>query len=189
MSSTTLDTFQTLQGRGRATTAEALALFDQLDPVALEWMMGRWRGSEFPTGHALDGVLTVANWYGKEFVNPDCVHPLVCLDNHNRLFNLAVNPTLFKVMLKLPLPKHPALKPLFTWLNAQQKTAASQAHLRLVDFRGKVSAAMIYNELPIQDVFRKVDENTVLGLMDYGEFPEPFFFVLQRDIPETSPLA
>ena len=38
-----------------------------------------------------------------------------------------------------------------------------------------------YDNLPINDVFRKVDDNTVLGIMDLKGMKQPFFFVLRRD--------
>ncbi len=40
------------------------------------------------------------------------------------------------------------------------------ARIREILFRGKVSSAMMYNYLPIIDHFRKVDENTLMGVMD-----------------------
>ncbi len=40
---------------------------------------------------------------------------------------------------------------------------------------------MIYDEKPIHDVFRKIDENTVLGWMDLKQQAQPYFFILQRD--------
>ena len=40
------------------------------------------------------------------------------------------------------------------------------AHIKEVEFRGKVSTGMHYNHLPIVDHFRRVDENTLLGVMD-----------------------
>lgn len=47
--------------------------------------------------------------------------------------------------------------------------------------RGEPNAAMIYNQLPIMDFFRKVDHNTVLGLMDNPTIrSHNFFFVLRR---------
>jgi len=39
---------------------------------------------------------------------------------------------------------------------------------------------MIYDYLPINDSFRKVDDNTVLGIMDFKNSHQPFFFVLKR---------
>lgn len=65
-------------------------------------------------------------------------------------------------------------------INSLLKTEASQARLRMMDYRGKVSATMIYDYLPINDSFRKVDENTVLGIMDWKNSSQPFFFVLKR---------
>ena len=59
-------------------------------------------------------------------------------------------------------------------------TALGQARLREVSFRGKVSAAMVYDDLPVIDHFRKLDENTVLGLMDPKGRPVDFFFHLTR---------
>ena len=40
---------------------------------------------------------------------------------------------------------------------------------------------MVYDNLPINDVFRKVDEDTVLGVMDLKGMKKPFFFVLRRE--------
>jgi hypothetical protein len=40
---------------------------------------------------------------------------------------------------------------------------------------------MIYDTLPINDSFRKVDDNTVLGLMGFKDIPQPFFFLLRRE--------
>jgi len=60
-------------------------------------------------------------------------------------------------------------------------TRRSQARLRLTEYRGKSSATMIYDSLPINDVFRKVDENTVLGIMDMKGVAQPFFFILRRE--------
>jgi hypothetical protein len=47
--------------------------------------------------------------------------------------------------------------------------------------RGKVSATMIYDQLPINDVFRKLDDNTVIGVMDNKHEKEPLFFKLSRE--------
>lgn len=44
---------------------------------------------------------------------------------------------------------------------------------------------MAYRDKPVVDVFRLVDESTVLGLMDYPGMSKPCFFVLHRD-PQTS---
>ena len=57
----------------------------------------------------------------------------------------------------------------------------SAARLRMTTYRGKPSATMVYDNLPINDVFRKVDDDTVLGVMDLKGMKTQFFFVLRRD--------
>jgi hypothetical protein len=59
------------------TLERALELFDRLEPVAPEEVLGRWRGEGFPTGHPLDGLLEAWHWHGKRFDSPEEVHPLV----------------------------------------------------------------------------------------------------------------
>ena len=46
---------------------------------------------------------------------------------------------------------------------------------------GVATAAMVYDTLPIIDVFRRVTADRVLGLMDLRGLTEPFFFLLDRD--------
>ena len=82
---TTLEKFQTTLQQGKTSTDEALKLFDELEPVDLEFMMGRWKGAGFDTNHPMDGLLEAFNWYGKEFIAPDHVHPLLFLDGNNKI--------------------------------------------------------------------------------------------------------
>jgi hypothetical protein len=49
----------------------------------------------------------------------------------------------------------------------------------MIEHRGVVTATMSYDALPINDHFRRVDDATLLGVMDLRGAP-PFFFVLRR---------
>lgn len=60
-------------------------------------------------------------------------------------------------------------------------TNKPRARLRMTEYRGKVSATMVYDQQPINDVFRKVDDNTVMGVMDTKGMSLPFFFMLERE--------
>ena len=60
------------------------------------------------------------------------------------------------------------------------RTTKPKARLRRMEYRGVVSATMIYDALPILDIFREVDQATLLGLMDLRGMPQPFFFILRR---------
>lgn len=164
----------------RCTTEEALTLFDSLDAVSIDFMLGRWRGSEITTGHPMDGLLGLANWYGKEFVSADCVHPLLFSNGSGEVFKVVPHDQMMKFALGFSIPKNDLVKSASTLLTSLLKTEKSQARLRMMEHRGKLSATMIYDYLPINDVFRKVDEQTVLGLMDYKASTQPFFFSLTR---------
>lgn len=168
--------------KGRQTTEEALALFDMMEPVPLDFMRGRWRGAGLETGHRLDGLLEASHWYGKEFVDADHVHPLLFQDRAGELFK--VNPSLMPMGLvsRLNMPKTALIGRFFLALKPILRTQVSKARMRLTEYRGKVSATMVYDHLPIHDVFRKVDENTLLGIMDLKGVEQPFFFILRRDL-------
>ena len=60
------------------------------------------------------------------------------------------------------------------------RAQAPKARLRNVEHRDKITAAMVYDQLPIIDVFRRVDDTRLLGLMDMRAFRLPYFFVLSR---------
>ncbi|CQA03863.1 Uncharacterised protein [Mycobacteroides abscessus] len=169
------------------TTQEALTFFDNLEPIRAEELIGqRWHGGEVPTGHSMDGILTVSGWYGKQFDDVDHVHPLLFSDGGGDIF--AVDPMLAPMGLagrvsgltESPMVKRTsptalsALKPLI-------RTTKHRARLRNIEFRGVVSAAMVYDHKAIIDHFRKVDDATLLGIMDLRDMDQPYFFTLRRD--------
>jgi hypothetical protein len=161
--------------------AQALGLFDSLEPVEPEAMLGSWRGEGFPTGHPLDGLLEAWHWHGKRFESREEVHPLVFRAVGGGLVN--VDPSRVQVAL-LRAPWVGALKPcggLFPWLAPLVATRRSAARLRSTLYRGKVSAAMLYDQQPIVDVFRRLDPGRLLGVMDCKGMAQPFFFVLRRE--------
>jgi hypothetical protein len=168
--------------RDGASAGDALAYFDGLPAAPTEAMFGRWRGSGLPTGSPLDGLLETYGWYGKEFVDAETVHPLLFLDRagHPR----PVDPALLPIGLlrdRTDLAAHPLTVRAFTGVRPALFTRKPKARLRAVEHRGVVTAAMVYDALPIIDVFRRVDPDTLLGLMDLRGLPQPFFFLLRRD--------
>jgi hypothetical protein len=162
--------------------AEALAYFDSLPVVAPVEMHGRWRGSGLVTGSPLDGLLEAYGWYGKEFLDDEAVHPLLFTDRSGR--PRPVDPSLLPVTLLRDYAGFLQLWPLrsaLTTLRPLLYTTKPRARLREVTHRGVVTAAMVYDSLPIIDVFRKVSEDVRLGAMDMRGLPAPFLFVLRRD--------
>lgn len=168
--------------RSNVTQEEAFSFFDSLESVEMDELWGLWKGSELTTGHPFEGLLTAASWYGKRFVSIEEVYPLVFENSDGRLY--AGNP--FFIPITLPYDKLPyrdkiiygAMKiagPIIT-------TKKSSARLREVNFRDKVSAAMVYDAKGIIDIFRKIDNNTMMGIMDIKGMStdKSYFFILDR---------
>jgi hypothetical protein len=173
---------------GAANPEAALALFDRLPAVAPEQLLGRWRGQSFASGHPLDGVLEAYHWYGKAFHSLEQVDPL--------LFETASGAV---VPLRAVMPD-PRWLERWPWLRSRTAgrlfqrlllpslhCSAPQARLRRLEHRGVSSAAMLYDRLPIIDVFRRLDADHLLGLMDARGIEQPFFFVLRRQPMQPSP--
>lgn len=166
--------------RGGCPREQACALFDDLPVVVAEEITGRWKGSELPTGHPFDGLLTASGWYGKQFDGPEAVHPLL-FSGGGQVF--AVDPRKLPLGLagRVPLSLIAVGGKLINVLEPVLRTTQPRARLRNLLYRGKTSAAMIYDHVPIIDVFRRVDDQTLLGVMDQRDVDQPYFFVLQRD--------
>jgi hypothetical protein len=96
---------------------------------------------------------------------------------------ISVNPALMPIgLLNNPaVPRGPLVGRLFQLGLPLLRTRRSRARLRMTEYRGKQSATMIYDDQPINDVFRRVDADTVLGLMDMKGMAQPFFFLLRRE--------
>jgi hypothetical protein len=72
------------------------------------------------------------------------------------------------------------------------ETGKGEASLWMIEFRGECTATMVYDGQPIFDHFKRVDQDTLMGIMNgktlpdaIASFPEgePLFtFVLERDV-------
>ena len=168
---------------GKATTDEALAIFDRLEPVDTAFMLGAWKGGGFDTDHPLDGALETYHWHGKRFESLEHVHPLVfrTLGVGTTSLNPAYLMPAIWLLQRFPFLKSNAMGRIFQACIPLLATRRSRARLRTMDCRGKLGAVMIYDNVPINDAFRKVDPDTVLGMMDLKGMAQPFFFVLRRE--------
>ncbi len=142
---------RTLIDRGSAVdNTRLLALYDQLPPVDIDFLLGQWRGGKFDGGTEPDPI----NWYGKRFDSRDHAEPLLARAKDGSIY-------------------------------AFDKLGA--ARLRMVHFRGALTASLIYDRQPIMDYFRKVDENTVIGVGEVKGQADYLIFHLQRDVAEPRP--
>lgn len=165
----------------RCTTDQALEFFDALPTVSADEIRGRWAGRELPTRHPWDGLLTASGWYGKQFDSPEAVHPLLFQTPKGTLF--PVDPARLQLSLagRVPMVAVSTTRRLLDVARPLLRAHEPKARLRNLEHRGKVTGAMIYDQLPIIDVFRRIDAITLLGLMDMRALAQPYFFVLTCD--------
>ncbi|MGC4997058.1 DUF4334 domain-containing protein [Streptomyces sp. DT195] len=167
-----------------ATAAEALDVFDESETVEPDFMFGTWRGAELPTGHPMDGLLAATGWWGKRFVDAETVHPLLfpapdgaslwAFDPAKAFLGLGLT-------RRLPVLRNRSLVAPVTTLRPVLRTRAPKARLRSTRYRGRDTATMIYDQVPVNDVFRGLSDDAVIGAMDMRGLRGPYFFVLRRD--------
>ncbi|MDL9946873.1 DUF4334 domain-containing protein [Gordonia sp. ABSL11-1] len=166
------------------TASEAFDLFDSSAAVDADFMIGTWRGTELPTGHPMDGLLVASGWWGKQFVDAETVHPLLFRTRDgNALW--AMNPTIafsgVPLARRVPQVKNHSFARPIAAARLLSQTRTSRARLRTTRFRGVDTATMMYDQLPIDDVFRRLSDDAVIGTMDLKGVEAPYFFVLERD--------
>lgn len=177
MTSTHSDTLAALEPS--CSRAEAEALYDRLPAVQCEDILGGYRGRELATGHPMDGMLQASGWYGKQFDSVDAVHPLVFATKSGDLFSVDPRRVPLQLATRLPDALIGRGRALMSLGRPLISTSVPRARLRMIEYRGVVTAAMVYDHLPIIDAFRRVDERTLLGMMDLRD-AEPYFFILER---------
>ncbi|MFJ8676715.1 DUF4334 domain-containing protein [Streptomyces sp. NPDC093589] len=141
---------------GRAvSTAELDELWLGLPAVRPEEILGAWKGSAFSTGHPVEAMLATARWHGKRFDSLSDVHPLICRDDQGALFS------------------------------NQELGGGGGASLWTVEFRGEPTATMVYDARPILDHFKRIDDATLLGVMNgkgvLDDKGRHFYFVLELE--------
>jgi hypothetical protein len=130
----------------------------------------------------LDGLLAAYGWWGKRFETADEVDPLI-FEGRGDL--VSVNPGRLPLSLAVAFPhvmRTAAAADLFRLFLPLLATSQPKARLRRLEWNGVISAAMIYDDLPIIDHFRRVDDHRLLGMMDFRRTSQPFFFQLTRAV-------
>lgn len=171
----------TVEDLARGTTLQAaLELFDSCAPVVVEQMTGFWRGAGLPTGNPFDGLLESFGWVGKRFEDSETAHPLVFEDARG-LFSLDPAGLPLSLAVRFSGALHsPVVSSVARKVMRGRRTTKPKARLRMIEYRGVVSGAMVYDALPINDHFRALDEDTLIGAMDLRALEVPFLFTLRR---------
>lgn len=146
---------------GSVPSTRVSALWDALEPARVEEISGsRWRGTGLDTGHPMFGMLGQMRWWGKDFTDAGKVDPILATDDAGDV------------------------------VADTSATGGGGASLWEVSFRGRPTASMVYDRLPVIDHFVVVDTDdsgrptTLLAVMNgRGTVSdgEHFWFILDRE--------
>ncbi|WP_209715291.1 DUF4334 domain-containing protein [Marmoricola sp. OAE513] len=148
--------FDVLAAAASADTNDLDALWADLAVLTPEEMLGAWRGGDFATGHPAGGLLTKIGWHGKRFDSLLDGHPLICRGEDGELYSNT------------------------------KFAGGGYSSLWEVGFRGETTATMVYDAMPVFDHFKRVDDTSVMGIMNgkleaaFGT-PDNYYFWLERD--------
>jgi hypothetical protein len=144
----------------------ALEEFRRLPPIEPRELVGLWQRRGIPAAHPFDGVLENLGWFGKRFMPNMRVDALLFGSGERRL--TAIDPKWIPLGLALRfnrLGRTRAARNLFSYLKRRLRARGPVASLKIILFGGVESAAMVYDDQPIIDHFRRIDEERIMGAM------------------------
>lgn len=165
-------------------TDELYAYFDSLQPFDMANLRGKWEGVDLDTNHHLNLLLTYCDWYGKDFIDEQNVDGLIFREKLTSDRCFRVDPKLFPIGTRF-FPNHYITRVVFTFISKFIQTQKSTAKLEMIEYRGKRSASVVYNDIKMVDYYRKIDSRTILGVIESKAYKDPFFYVLQKDENST----
>ena len=159
----------------------ALRRFRDLPTVEPHALVGLWRGRGVATGHPLDGVLENLGWFGKRFTSDMRADALLFRSGERRLVAVDARWLPVRPALRFArLGRTRAARNLFSYLMPRLRANGPIASVRTLPFEGVASAAMVYDKQPIVDQFRRIDDNTLMGVMVIRGDGRLYFFELER---------
>ncbi|MFE7165919.1 DUF4334 domain-containing protein [Streptomyces sp. NPDC057616] len=159
MTPSVVERWRTLRtAAGPIDPTELDALWADLKSVDVSSILGSWRGFAFPTGHPVERVLARSRWHGKRFLALDDAQPLICRAEDSEGGGLYSDTT----------------------------SGRGEASLWNIEFRGEVTATMVYDGMPVFDHFKQVDDDTLMGVMNgkaatVAPDGHLFYFGLERE--------
>jgi hypothetical protein len=160
---------------------ETAEWFSSLEPVRPDDMVGLWKGRGHPSGHPLDGVLENLRWFGKRF-HPDMRADALLFEGApGRL--VAVDPKMFPIGWAIRLARFGRTKSavnLFSHVRPRVRAKSTTASLENRMDRSVMTAAMVYDQQPIVDMFRRISDTEIAGKMVVEGDDRRFYFRLNK---------
>jgi len=157
--------------------------FRRLPPILPRELVGLWKGHGLSAGHPFDGVLENLGWFGKRFTRDMRADALLFCSSERRL--TAIDPKWIPLQLALRfhgVGRTGIARNLVSYLQRCLRARGPVASVKTMVFDGVESAALAYDDQPIVDYFRRVDEKRVMGAMKITGDARIYFFELERVI-------
>ncbi|WP_426129308.1 GXWXG domain-containing protein [Pararhizobium sp. PWRC1-1] len=158
--------------------------FQTLQPLRPAEMVGLWSGVGIPAGHPLDGVLENLQWFGKRFHADLRADALLFQWRPGRL--VPINPAYFPIGMAIRLAPFGRTAIARNWFSHLQKAVRARnttAALTVRDMDVGETVAMVYDNQPIIDYFRRIDEREIAGMMCVAGDDRRYFFRLRKVDP------
>jgi hypothetical protein len=142
-----------------------------LPPIQSDQLLGEWNGGFFDTGHPVADILRKINWTGKSFRSRNDVDPVIVLKDGKRVS-----------WGEWGMASVSAPRSVLRWTIVYYRLTEMHWQVHDMVFRGVLSTTMIYDDRPVLDHFRYVDNDFVAGIMEgkaLGKDGE-FHFYLKR---------
>ena len=160
---------------------ESAEWFASLEPVRPQDMVGLWRGRGHPSGHPLDGVLENLRWFGKRFHPDGRADALLFEGAPGRL--VAVDPKVFPIRWAIRLARFGRTSSavnLFSHIRPRVRAKSTTASLENRMDRDVLTAAMVFDQQPITDMFRRISDTEIAGKMIVEGDPRRYYFRLEK---------
>ncbi|KAB2570804.1 hypothetical protein DIS24_g7877 [Lasiodiplodia hormozganensis] len=140
---------QLIEEGGAPSVRELSSLFDALEPIAPEDLLGDWSGGDFYSPSDTDDPRA----------EPKPMHPCHAMLENYRWAGMVVK-SVDEVL------------PVMSWTDDGKRVVSTYwggAQLRELKFNGVVSTSLIFDCYPIIDHFRRVSDNTLMALLEAKE--------------------
>ena len=155
------------------TQRELEVLYDKLDPVGMEALIGTWKVdpsyAETPGGK----MFIESGWWGVRFVDSETVDPLLYPDTDGT--------GVFAADLVSLLALFDTGSRDVSARRRDVETMTPNGRVRSIEYRGVVSSALIYDRAPVIDYLRAVDRDTIVAAVERrGMVDRPAYALLRR---------
>jgi hypothetical protein len=155
------------------TPAQITTLFAELPPVSMETLSGIWRAVAIPGVSPFYQVQIEKGWYGMRFTDPETVDSM--------LISTSDGADIFAADVLKIVAAAPGADTHLSQIRTQIETDQPMGRLRMISYRGAISAALIYDRQPVIDYFRTIDDTAVLCAAEARGISETGYCVLQRN--------